>query len=296
LRTPPNLLVPSAETELRAGRLVAKASSGLGERERMFFERYQQDFLWGAGTMDEMWRAQLLWAELPENVKGKLSEIGPVPADRFAEPTADLCHRRYLETRQFTYRGTKVLMPVVELVNHSDDAGKFDSSNGIGVECTSSDEVRVDYGLDDCWAMAMIYGFCLARLRAYSLRASFVFEGFDIQVSRKLTQRERINGVWVPKVDFDENTVNFSFVTLGNIQNPRIPRTAFLHAAKTTPIKQPDELFDMIQHYNLIKLVGFLRVADGLSMPLVTMLRGAAHRQLETISAHFGTLSLEGNS
>ena len=55
LRAAPNLLVPSADTELRGGRLVVKASSNLGERERIFFERYQQEFLWGAGTLDEMW-------------------------------------------------------------------------------------------------------------------------------------------------------------------------------------------------------------------------------------------------
>ena len=88
----------------------------------------------------------------------------------------------------------------------------------------------------------------------------------------------------------------FHFVMLGNIQHPQIPRTAFLHAAKTTPIKRLDEVFDMIQHYNLIKLVEFLRISDGLSIPLVTMLRGAAYRQLEALSAHFGSRSLEGNS
>ena len=296
LRAPPNLLVPSADTELREGRLVVKASSNLGDGERKFFDRYQQEFLWGAGTLDEMWQAQLRWTELPENVQEKLKDTGSVLADRFAEPEAALCHRRYLETRQFRYLGTSVLMPMVELVNHSDDAVKFDTSNGIGVECTSSDEVRVDYGPDDCWTMAMTYGFCSARPRAYSLGAIFAFEGLDIHVSRKFTQRKRINGVPVPQVDVEKNKVDFSFVMLGNIRDPKIPRTAFLHAAKTTPIKQPDELFDMIQHYNLIRLVEFLRVSDGLSQPLAVMLRGAAYRQLEALSAHFGRRALEGNS
>jgi hypothetical protein len=296
LHTPPNLLVPSADTELRAGKLVVKEAASLGERERIFFERYQQDFLWGAGTLDELWQAQLQWSELPKNVQEKLSEIGPVDADRFAEPNADLCYRRYLATRQFSYRGTPVLMPVVELLNHRDQAGKFDSSDGIGVECTSSDEVLVSYGPYDCWSMAMTYGFFAARRLAHSLKVNLTFEDLDIHVSRKFGRGEPIDGVPVPTVDVDGNKVSFSFLTLGNIQRPRIPRSAFLHAAKTTPIKQPDALFDLIQHYNCVKLVGFLRVADGLSLPLATMLRRAAYRQLETLSAHFGSRSLKHNS
>src|SRR4051812_22932678 len=100
--------------------------------------------------------------ELPKSVQGKLIEIGPVHANRFAEPEADLCYRRYLETRQCRYRGPPVLMPVVELVNHSENAGKFDCSDGIGVECTSSDGIAVDYCPDDCWTMALPCGFCSA--------------------------------------------------------------------------------------------------------------------------------------
>jgi len=44
LRTPPNLLVASADTEVQQGRLVVRQSATLGGRERIFFERYQQGF------------------------------------------------------------------------------------------------------------------------------------------------------------------------------------------------------------------------------------------------------------
>src|SRR5580704_15806069 len=44
VRTPPNLLVPSEDTELRNGQLVVKASAMIGVRERSFFDHYQKEF------------------------------------------------------------------------------------------------------------------------------------------------------------------------------------------------------------------------------------------------------------
>jgi hypothetical protein len=66
----------------------------------------------------------------------------------------------------------------------------------------------------------------------------------------------------------------------------------FLHVAKNTPIKQPDELFDLIQHYNRLLLLKFLRSSEGIATPLVAVLRNAAYQQLETLSRHWGTGSL----
>ena len=296
LRTPPNLLVASADTELQADKLVVKQSANVGKRERLFFERYQENFSWGAGTLNDLWQGQLAWRQLPGEVQEKLLEIGPADADRFAEPTMELCYRRYLATRQFNYRGTPVLMPVMELINHRDQAPKYDSSDGIGVECKSADEVGINYGPSDCWGMTMNYGFLAARRWAHSLIASFTFEDHEITIYRKFSRRESVNGVPLPMVEVNGDKIGFSFLMLGNTQRPRIPRAAFLHVAKTTPIKQPEELFDRIQHDNRIKLLGFLRLADGLSLPLATLLRSAAYQQLETLSAHIGTRDIQSDT
>jgi hypothetical protein len=295
LRTPSNLLVPSADTELRAGKLIVGTSASLGQRERIFFERYQEYFSWGAGTLNELWQEQRAWSELPEKVRETLKDIGPTDADRFAEPSADLCLRRYLATRQSSYRGTLVLMPVVELINHRDQTVQLDRADGIGIEGKYEDEVVFDYGPDDCWGMAMTYGFCAARRWAHSLETKFTFEGLDISISRLFGRVERYNDVPVPMVDINGNKVTFSFLILGHVRFPRIPRAVFSHVAKSAPIRRPDELFDVLQHHNRMKFLGFLRAADGLSSPLATMLRSAAYQQLETLSAHFGTRSLEKN-
>lgn len=66
-----------------------------------------------------------------------------------------------------------------------------------------------------------------------------------------------------------------------------MPRAVFRHVMENTPIKRTDGLFDLIQHYNRLLLLKFLRRSEGLGTPLVAMLRSAAYQQLETLSSHW---------
>src|SRR5689334_11923402 len=155
MRTPPNLLVPSKDTELRNGELVVKDSALLGERERKFFATYQKHFSWGAAGFDQLWQAQMALNHLPQNVKDMLNEIGPFVPDRFSEPTESLCHSRYLNTRQFSYNGQPVVMPMIELANHRGQARQLDCEDGLKIAGSFEDEIFFDYCPDDCWGMAV---------------------------------------------------------------------------------------------------------------------------------------------
>jgi hypothetical protein len=295
LRVPPNLLVPSGDTELRDGRLVVKASTTVGKRERAFFDRYQEDLSWSAGVFDDLWQAQLAWSRLPQVVQDALRAFWRFDGSKFSEPSEDLCHKQYLETRQIFYRETSVVMPMVEFVNHSGKVARYDTRDGVAVGGTFDEEVLVDYSSDDCWGQAMTYGFCDEQHFAPSLKCGFTFEDRRIEIARAFDRVERFNGFAVPLVRVENDTIRFPFLTLGNTRFPRVPRAVFLHVTKKTPLKRPDELFDIIQHYNSMQLLKFLRVSDGAATPLAAVLRGAAYQQLETLSNHWGTRSLAGS-
>jgi len=292
LCVPPNLLVPYEHIELRDGRLVVKASAALAERERAFFDRYQRDFSWGAGVFDDLWQEQLAWSRLPQELQATLTKIGPVDGTRFSEPSEDLCFRRYLATRQILYGEVPVVMPMVELVNHGANAAPYDCGDGIAVGGVFDDEVLVNYGADDCWGMALQYGFCDQRPHAYSLRLQFDFQDCRIQISRVLVEVKSFNGFPLPIVRVADGTVHFSFLMLGNKGFPRVPRAVFLHVTKKTPVKRPDELFDFIQHLNRIQFLDFLRVSEDPATPLAAMLHRAAYQQLAALSEYYGTRSL----
>lgn len=292
LVVPPNLLVPCEDTEIRDGHLVVKASSSLGERERAFFDRYQQNFSWGAGVFDDLWQTQLAWSRLPQNARDSLLATWPINIEDLSEPSEASCHKRYLNTRMIKYREIPVLMPVMELVNHGRNAAGFDRTDGVAVSGLFAEEVLATYGSDDCWGTAVNYGFCEARNYAYAIQGAFKFEDYCIKISRAPRQSERYNGFVLPIVRVEDDTVHFSFLTLGNEKFPHAPRAVFLHITKNTPIKSPDKLFDRIQHYNRLLLLKFLRGSEGPATPLVAMLRSAAYQQLETLSHHWGAGSL----
>lgn len=281
LHAPGNLLVCAEDTEIRDGQLVVKASAILGERERAFFDNYQRDFAWGAGIFDHLWRSQLEWSLLPREIR----DVLPVGRSRFAEPSIELCHKQYMRTRSIDYRGSLAVMPVVELTNHGSGYQGYRLDDGVVVSGVFDGEVLVNYGIADCWDMATDYGFCDAREHAYGLKGAFDFEGYRIEISHSLKAGERSDDCVLPAVRVEDDTVRFSFLTLGNSKFPQRPRLTFRRLTENTPIQRPDDLFELIHRYNRQLLLRFLDRSEGSTMPLVTMLRGAAHQQLETLSS-----------
>jgi hypothetical protein len=299
LRVPPNLLVPTTDVELRDGNLVTKASSTLGERERAFFDRYQREMSWGAGLSLQLWQAQREWNQLPQAVQTTLREIGWIVGldSRFSEPSEDLCFERYMLTRQIQHGDGSFLMPMLELVNHNDRAEGFSHGdrigNGLAVSGVFEGEVLVKYNVFDCWGMALFHGFCHATDYALSLAFSCQSDNSRVEIHYDCNRYERYKTVALPVVRVEEDgTVDFSFLMLGHVRYPRLPRAIFHHVTKDTPIKRPDELFDLIQHYNRMQLLKFLRVSEGAATPLVDMLRGAAYHQLAGLSNHWGAGTL----
>jgi hypothetical protein len=288
LHVAPNLLVRSEDTEIREGQLVVKASVAVMRRERAFFENYQRDFSWGAGVFEDLWQAQLAWSQIPEKVQAALKEIAPGSSDRFLEPSPDICHKRYLRTRQITYRGKPVLMPLVELVNHGIGAKGYDQNGGIDVGGNFEGEVLVSYGADDCWGLAVTYGVCELLNYAYSVKATYKFENYRVEILRAFNRAGHFNGFVLPAVRVEDSVIRFPFLLLGNTRLPHLPRAVFLHVTRNTPLQRPDDMFDLIQHYNRMLFLKFLRASEGVETPPTIMLRSAAFQQLETMSSYWG--------
>ena len=164
--------------------------------------------------------------------------------------------------------------------------------NDISVDGVFEGEVLVNYGMDDCWGMVVGHGFCNARNFAHSLPGTFKFEDYRIEIARAVDRIEQFNGFALPIVRIENDTVYFQFVTLGDTKVPHMPRAIFLEITKNTPIQRPDGLFDLIQHYNRLLLLKFLRRSEGPATPLIAILRSAAYQQLETLSSRWGTTSL----
>jgi hypothetical protein len=294
LNVPPNLLVPIGDVKLRGGHLVVAATTRLSRRECDFFESYQRDIAWSAGALDELWQAQLQWSRLPLQIQDTLRAVGWIVdlPSRFREPSEEVCLRRYIQTRAITYEGTNVLMPMMELLNHSDAAGGFEPGTGVSVSGTFQAEVLVNYGCDDCWGRALSHGFCDPT--GYALSLAFSYHAADVRIAihHDYHLQELSHGLRLPVVSIDGGAVHFSHLILGHTQYPQLPRAVFQSVARNTPLQNPDELFDIVQHYNRMQLLKVLRVTENAQVPLAAMLHDAAYQQLTALSSHWGTASL----
>lgn len=293
LHVPENLLVKTEDIELRDGHLVIKTSSKLPERERAFFEHYQREFLWGAGVFDDLWEKQRSWSQLPEAIKIKLKEMVVEDENRFSEPTNDGCFERYKKTRQIPYQSDDVIMPIIELVNHSDVSNNvYIFRNGIGVEGVVDDEVLVRYSDVDIWTRVLNAGFSSKSLLAYSLVLGIEYESYKIKLYRVFREKEKFRGVPLPRLAINGGIYQLSYLLLGSFRDPPMPRGIFLHVLRNTPIPNPNVLFDLIQHVNRTKFLELLRLLDDFDGPLVATLRSAAYYQLEALSAYWGAKPL----
>jgi hypothetical protein len=166
----------------------------MGDRERTFFDRYQRDLSWGAFVFKALWAQQLGWSRLPDALQQALKNFGGIGPSRFEEPSEAFCHRNYNSTRQFAHRGGLVLIPLLELVNHSAAAKGFDTDDGVAVGGTFEDEVVVKYSLDDCWSTATVGGFFEPVPHAFSLAMKIQNEGVTVTIASVVKEWKTING------------------------------------------------------------------------------------------------------
>ena len=292
-----NVLFPTEDLELRDGNLTIRAASSLGDGERHLFEALQQYFGWSAGGFENLWASQMQWSRLPADVIAFIKATGAVsdPDFRFAEPSDTSCLYQFVKSRDVSYKGRVCIMPVVDLVNHSSGAKPFVIDNGIGVQGTFPGEVLVRYNVADSWANALIYGFPDNAFLAYSLPITVdLFGSMRLSIRRGLAEPAvDANGIRFPRKHVEGNTIDFSFMLLGNARQPDLPRGMFrkLMNDHLTP-QQADEVFDSIVRFNNGKFLNGLRMLRKHDLPLVRMLEDAAINQLDALCASVGARAL----
>jgi len=117
LRVPGNLLLPIEDVEFVNNRFCVAASSKMGVAERKWVEHYANEYTWGAGgrAETETFLAEIL--VLPDHIRETLIKSFGMTFCRSNHSPASV-QERFLDSRIITYGGRRVVMPLVELVNH----------------------------------------------------------------------------------------------------------------------------------------------------------------------------------
>ena len=293
--TPEHLVVPLTAVELQNSKMVVKPGM-VAEPAARIFESYQEHFGWSAGGRDEAWHLRTQWHELAPEIISRIESMGVLDdqGHRFLAPSDDECMVDYLRARYFGFKGQASVVPVIDLVNYSNDANSYVSEGGFGVTGTFGQEMLVRYNLSDAFALQMSYGFTALTNFAYSVAITLSLpNGLALTIGRSVEGGETRGGAVMPPIEQRGTTVHLGHLKLGNLAAPDLPRSMFRAAiGSVATAAQADELFDVIARFNRTQFIALLRTLRAYDGPMVRGLETAALNQLETLSACVGARAL----
>jgi hypothetical protein len=289
LRVPRSLLYPTDGLRLDDGKLTLSAQASAGEQEREFFASYQNTMSWARGGRQEVVAFLQLVGALPQQARACLVEDFGLGYLLETHDEAAILER-FIKARHFDFHGRAVLMPVLELCNHSRHGVDFDvGSDHVGVTGRFADgEVLLRYSVADSWQRFIQYGFVCEERAAYSLPMEIRLQSGRLAVGHDPAAGRPRNGYLMPHMAVEGERVTLSHVMLGDRDVPHAPRSVFIAALREAGIGQPAILFDRIAHINrsaFLKLMAAVEDRDGAA---ATAMRRLARLQLEALSHAVG--------
>jgi hypothetical protein len=301
IRLPPRLLIAADDVVLEEDRLRIRPGADVDARTRSFFERFEESFSFGAGVRDEGRRILGERHDLPEDVQQHLLANEPPGARRFPPPTDDLILQWFKATRSAAMKlsadqraagqkARRVLVPVLELANHSSDYPYFASADG-GLEISGhfKDEIFFRYSMTDSWQKFAVWGFASGEPVAYSIPVDISGrDGRILRIRRNVDDYEDLEGFAGPRIVSAGDRLALSHLVLGLRKSPGLPRRLFRRAMAEHGLDEPDELFDAIAHVNRLWFLKLLELLDDHPGRLAAEMRKSARLQLETLSFSIG--------
>lgn len=291
---PAQLLIDVADLVIDNDQLVLRPNASVAPDIRAFFERFQRDFSFGAGVAQDGRRMIRQQHALPAQVQEFMLASHAPGARRFPPLSDASLLRWFIGTRSAIFAAPgkthrQVLMPVLELINHSSAHAPYANRvDGLEVAGRFDGELLMRYTSRDTWQTFVAWGFVSREPAAFSI-------GLDIGEPGGRTLRIRPGSVdrvgddpaSLPRIEDRDGILHLAHMLLGFAAEPGAPRWVFGRAMKRHGIKEPGELFDIIAHINRSWFYKLLELAEGETDGLA-QLRAAARIQLETMSFSFG--------
>ena len=287
LFVPDELLVPVGNVELRDGEVVIKDEEGFPEGYADWFRRYQLTYSWGAEGRDNTLAFEEGLKSLPESVQMLMKRHGLYNAEmRFpGEDTEREILQRFIQTRCINRKDRRVIMPMIELLNHAPSANAYDmSGEGIAVGGLHDGEVLVKYSVSDPMRRLLGYGFNAAEPLGFSCSFQVLHREKPVIIQGGGSR----SPLQPCEVQLKDDRVILQQPLLASNTSPKMPRTLLIKACRAIEGIDANELFDQIHQRNTQILVMMLRNLQGVEGDVAEKLRTGCLDQLAALSHHFG--------
>lgn len=288
---PSTLLVDTDHLVLDGVDLVVDPASGAPAKVCVFIARYQKHFSWGADGRRQVESFETALKTLPEPLLERLRQLRLLNLEvRHKGPWDEILRRHFLQSRRINYHERKVVMPIIELINHFPKSPGYLINDGIQFKGSFTDEVSVNYSpTSDSLLRFLNYGFANQEPTAYCLPMHLKLNDGDIiHVGYDGGSINVVDKLPLPKVETQGKRRKLSHLRLGIERAPRMPRTLLRKALPDLPAPVADELFDRLRNANQLELCKLLELADGVNTPIGREFRQAVLYQLKAMTHCFG--------
>ena len=295
LHAPGHLLVPTDNLELRDGEVRLKNEQSFPKGFGDWYRRFQSEYSWGAEAKTSIIRFESELRKLPVAIRQILDHYLPVTISKRLQGIDENqeAFRRFILTRQIDWKGENVLMPVIELVNHSPLVESWGISNeGIKVQGRFDNEILVRYSVADPMHRFLQYGFVCEEQMGFSMSLKLMHREYAVLVNGGINFKPFSK----PSVLLKDNTIVINSPLLGSDNRPRMPRTLLFEACKHIKGVNTDELFDQIYFKNRIELIALLQELENIDFKdgLKNQLQLSCYLQMNAIGEHYGCVNESG--
>jgi hypothetical protein len=227
---PTHLLVsPSTLFLDRENHIRINKSLGLNPALIAFYEAYQQFYGWSVGGLDELSEYHDELNNLPRKLKQYLLLFGWLKSD-FDKKSIKNHLNNYFECRQIRIENKVMLMPIIELTNHSANGKQYLADQGVSVEGTFKTEVLTCYsGNFDAFHFYRNYRFASESASVLSCDVKIsVPEVGTINISRFGATIDINDGIVIPNIIKNKSEIRISFLELVSNYKSICPRRKFI--------------------------------------------------------------------
>ncbi|HWE44464.1 MAG TPA: hypothetical protein VG407_00435 [Caulobacteraceae bacterium] len=295
LFAPPNLLFKVDEMIFEGGRLTLQPDAQVTDAERAFFDNYHAAFGWGGGGRADCESFLARLAAVPANLRQAVNT--ELMIEGFFEGDKDAANRaqsRFLGTRKIKRGEHMVLMPVLELVNHTPTGPLMDLKEGARLDGVFDGEIRFRYAVTDALGVFTSWGFASDEVTAYSLPLTFRFKTGTVAVNRQTAKAVKGGQFRPPAVTKENGATVLSHVLLGHRSYPKLAKTQFYAAMREAGVTDAETIFDTVAHHNRLRYLKVLDLLEDRPGDLMNELRRMARFQLNALSYALGDRSDEG--
>ena len=287
LHVPDELLIPTDNIELKNGEINIINDENIPKNYADWFHRYQQLYSWGAEGKENILKFETGLKSLPEKIQNILKRIRLYNSQiRFPEEDQDNeILTRFIETRCINRKNKRVIMPIIDLVNHDPTVKPYEVTNdGINIRGMYDGEVLVRYNISDPIRRLIGYGFNSPEPLGHSVFCRIQHQNKTVIVQGGLSDRP----MQPCNASFIDDRLLIEKPLLGSLHSPKLPRTIFLNSCQNLEGIDGLELFDQIQQSNTIIFVNLIRELQNVEGDVAKQLSVGCLDQLAAQSHYFG--------